>query len=221
MLSQGQHSSALCLDVCGAGQSSIQTAGMAVPGSSKISSPVAWNALLLSCCPSLSFPNFPSQLNADLIWGLSWPLPLPTFPPITFNHCAHHSFGSCLTTSHVAGWSFPWYRERASQSFGISHTWWRITIVSYMSFLRLPPQNSPGWLLWTTETCFFTVLEAERPRPSCQYGQFLLRPLSLTCWWQPSPWVFHGLPSLWLYPNFLFLEEHKSYWIRAHHHDLV
>ena len=114
MLSRGQHSSALCPHVCLAGQTSIQTAGMAALGSSKISSPVAWNALLLPLCPSASFPNFPTQLNAHLVQeAFPEPQPCPPIHHITFNHCACGSLGYCRAVSHSTGWSFPWYRERA------------------------------------------------------------------------------------------------------------
>lgn len=123
-LSRGQHSLVLCPHVCLACPMSIQTEGMAALGSSKICCPVAWNALLFSICPSVPFLNFPTQPNACLIWeAFPDPHPCSPFPPITLNHCAYHLFGSCLVASCILGWCFPWHRERASQGFGISHTW--------------------------------------------------------------------------------------------------
>ena len=118
MLSQGQHSSAPCPYACLAGQTSIQTAGMEALGSSKIRSPMPWNALLPPFCSSASFPNSLTQMNARSphSGGFSWPSALPTAPPTMFHHCAHLLFGSCLAASHITSWSFPWYWERVSRA---------------------------------------------------------------------------------------------------------
>lgn len=51
-------------------------------------------------------------------------------------------------------------------------------------------------------------------------GRICFRPLPLAYWWMSS--CSHGiLPDDWLYPNFLFLQGHQSYWMKVHPNECI
>ena len=77
---------------------------MVVLGSNKISSLVAWDALLLPLGPSASFPSSPNQEHAHFIQEAFPDLqPCPPIPPTTFNNFPHYTLDSCPTVSHITG----------------------------------------------------------------------------------------------------------------------